>query len=757
MKTELLSPAGDIDAAYSAFYFGADAIYLGLRRFSARAEAINFSPEDLDEITAYAHANGKKVYVAINTLMQEHELPELMAHLQVCADCKVDALIVQDMGVARLVKKVFPSLVLHGSTQMAIHNLAGALALKKLGFERVVLARELSLNEIHKIQQESGLEVEVFIHGALCYSYSGLCYFSSMTTGRSANRGKCVYSCRDTFRMDGRQYHPFSMKDLALEKEACQLRGLSLKIEGRKKTALYVGAVTDYYRRILDAGKIEGTLTDNLKQIFARPWTKLHFNGKNKDVIEPDFVGHRGLPIGKVEKIFNGQITLKPSAPIARYDGLQIDIAGVEKPFGFSVEKIAVGGKNVFEAAAHQTVTVDLPPKSPFIQKGSTVYLASSTRVKGAYPYEKPKKGAYKNRLPITVGVYIDETGITAYVDDVSVRIDGVFEPAKDMTKMASAIDSCFHKTGDTIFDVTKLIIQNSKALFVPMSILNDVRRGLFDELTRNQQIKKQVPVLPVPHWKIGTVNHPKWRLKTDDLVVLQQADLSSIDEVIFEITPRTTVADLSVLSADKLRLALPTVIRTNAYQKVIDTLYAAGYTKWQIGNWGGLAMLPKKADVDFDYTMPVLNIQAAALMFEAGASGITLSVEDTSENMHLLTKTIPHATVIVYQDTPLFLSANCIRPNSCAACSHQPERYELSNGKDKFEAVSKECVTTVVKSVPYYIGDNIRSLSGVEWLRMDFCSRHYTPSQVSRLIQQIQSGATLRQSYTGNFKKSFA
>ncbi len=757
MKTELLSPAGDIEAAYSAFYFGADAVYLGLRRFSARAEAINFSASDLDEITAYAHANGKKVYVAINTLMQENELPELMVHLQICSDCKVDALIVQDVGVARLVKKTFPSLILHGSTQMAIHNLSGALALKKLGFERVVLARELSFNEIRQIQQESGLEVEVFIHGALCYSYSGLCYFSSMTTGRSANRGKCVYSCRNTFRMEGRQYHPFSMKDLALERDACQLQGLSLKIEGRKKTALYVGAVTDYYRRILDTGKIDGTLTDNLKQIFARPWTKLHFNGKNKDVTEPDFVGHRGLPIGRVEKIFNGQITFKPNAPIARYDGLQIDIAGVEKPFGFSVEKIAVGGKNVFEALARQTVTVDLPPKSPFIQKGSTIYLASSTRVKGAYPYEKPKKGAYKNRIPVTIGIYIDETGISAYVDDVSVRADGAFEAAKDIVKMSGAVDTCFHKTGDTVFEVTDIMLQNPKGLFVPMSVLNEVRRQLFDSLMLSQKEAKQIPHIPVIHLKKEACLRPKWRLKIDDLTVLQQADFSTIDEVIFEITPRTQIADLSAIAQDKLRLALPPVIRSNGYQKVIDTLYAAGYTKWQIGNWGGLTLLPKKADIDFDYTMPVLNTQAAALMFEAGASGVTLSVDDTGENMCVLTKVLPYTTVIVYQDTPLFLSANCIRPNSCVDCSHQPERYDLSNGKDKFEAVSKECVTTVVKSVPYYVGDNLELLSGAAWYRMDFCVRRYTPEQVNRLIGQIQARVTLRQSYSGNFKKSFA
>ena len=271
MKTELLAPAGDIEAAYSAFYYGADAVYLGLRQFSARAEAVNFAPEELDEITAYAHANGKKVYVTVNTVIQENELPNLIEVLKVCDKYRVDAVIVQDLGVARLVRQSFPNLELHASTQMAVHNLSGALALKKIGFRRVVLARELSLNEIQYIKNESGLEIEVFVHGALCYSYSGLCLFSSLTTGRSANRGKCVYSCRDIFRLNGRQYHPFSMKDMALEKDVLKLEGISLKIEGRKKNALYVGAVTDYYRRILDTGKINIGLTDNLKQIFARP------------------------------------------------------------------------------------------------------------------------------------------------------------------------------------------------------------------------------------------------------------------------------------------------------------------------------------------------------------------------------------------------------------------------------------------------------------------------------------------------------
>ena len=192
MKQELLAPAGDIEAGYAALYYGADAVYLGLKNFSARATAANFGADDLNEFTAYAHSLGRKVYAAVNTLVQEDELPELLKTLDLCVKYDVDALIVQDLGVARVVRDVYPELELHASTQMAVHNKEGALALQKLGFSRVVLARELTLNEIKEISENSGVETEVFIHGALCYSYSGLCLFSSMMTGKSANRGKCI-------------------------------------------------------------------------------------------------------------------------------------------------------------------------------------------------------------------------------------------------------------------------------------------------------------------------------------------------------------------------------------------------------------------------------------------------------------------------------------------------------------------------------------------------------------------------------------
>ena len=199
MKTELLAPAGDIEAGYAALYYGADAVYLGLQQFSARATATNFNEESLNEFVGYAHHLGRKVYVAVNTVVQEDELSQLLQTLDICSKCKVDAVIIQDLGVARVVRESYPELEMHASTQMAVHNKKGAITLQKLGFSRVVVARELTLGEIKEIAAIPNLETEAFIHGALCYSYSGLCLFSSFESGRSANRGKCLYPCRSEF------------------------------------------------------------------------------------------------------------------------------------------------------------------------------------------------------------------------------------------------------------------------------------------------------------------------------------------------------------------------------------------------------------------------------------------------------------------------------------------------------------------------------------------------------------------------------
>src|SRR5262245_37588897 len=321
---ELLAPAGGPEAGYAAFDYGADAIYLGLKKFSARAEAENFTLDELDEITAFAHSltPRRRVFVTVNTLVRQDELIELVEDIAALRDIGVDALIIQDLGVYRIVRRHFPELELHASTQLAVHNRAGAEALKQLGFTRVVLARELTFEEVHDITGASGIETEVFIHGALCYSYSGLCLFSSQTLGRSGNRGKCAYSCRDSYEITGAPDtlrdgspvkrnpstgFPFSMKDLALPDHLPALRAAGVscfKVEGRKKSPLYVATATDYYRRLLD-----GTMSDaerpaveaDLQTVFSRPWTRLFVHShKDKEVADRDTVGHRGTPIGKV-------------------------------------------------------------------------------------------------------------------------------------------------------------------------------------------------------------------------------------------------------------------------------------------------------------------------------------------------------------------------------------------------------------------------------------------------------------------------
>lgn len=753
METELLAPAGDIEAAYSAFYFGADAVYLGLRRFSARADAANFSPEELDEITAYAHSVGKKVYVAVNTVAQESELPDVLETLSVCEACGVDAVIVQDWGIARLVRTTFPHLTLHGSTQMAVHNLAGALALKKMGFKRVVLARELSLSEIQKIQRVSGLEVEVFIHGALCYSYSGLCLFSSLTTGRSANRGKCVYSCRDTFNVNGRQYHPFSMKDLALEKEVLKLSGLSLKIEGRKKTALYVGAVTDYYRRILDTGRIDAGLTDNLKQIFARPWTKLHFNGKNKDVIEPDFVGHRGLPVGTVESVVRHRVTFRTNRPIARYDGIQIDVPGMEKPFGFSAEMMTVGGKKVFEVAAGQSVTLELPPHHPFIQRGCAVYLASSTRVKGAYPYEKPRPGAFKNRRQIDVDVFLAADKITACAGEVIAEITGVFGAAQNPTKTEEALRRAFDKTGDTPFQLGALHIHNPDGLFVPASAANNLRRDLYARIP----VDKRRPVLPETPLLKRNATTPQRVVKTDDAALAKALPADLYDELIYVMTPGTTVADLTGLPVDKIRLALPTIMRPEEpYARTVQALWNAGFKRWEAGNPAGLSLIPRGADITLDAQVPMLNTQAVQQALEAGCSRITFSVEDTEDNIRALAEKTTQTCLVLYQDAPLFLSANCIRENACQDCPRGRLEIPLTNGKGSYTAVSENCLTTVLSNRPFCLPSRARGIP-VGAHRIDFCYRRYTVAEALDIIRRVESGERIPRSFSGNFEKQFA
>jgi putative protease len=520
-RVELLAPAGGPEAGFAAFTYGADAIYLGLKKFSARAEAENFTLEEVDEITAYAHSlePPRRVFVTINTLIRQDELPELVEAVAHLADIGVDALIVQDLGVYHLVRGHFPGLELHASTQLSVHNGSGASTLHRLGFRRVVLARELTFEEVADVTATSGIETEVFIHGALCYAYSGLCLFSSQTLGRSGNRGKCAYSCRDSYEVEGApqtlrdgapvrrdpaQGFPFSMKDLALPDHIPALRAAGVscfKIEGRKKSPLYVATTTDYYRRLIDgrlAPEERPQLEADMQTVFSRPWTRLFVQShQDKEVADRDTVGHRGTRIGTVEAVLGGdepRLRFRTVRALERHDGLQIDLPVLGKPFGFAVERLWIvspGRKGrreeAFQAPAGARVEVSLPRDHPPLPEGAPVYCSSSQAVKQKYRHSRPRPGVYRSRRRIAVTLTLTAEALTAVArtlpetgDAVEVRreLPGPFPPARDAAAMNDAVRAAFDKLGATHLELAELTFHKDPR-FVPVSRLNALRRDL--------------------------------------------------------------------------------------------------------------------------------------------------------------------------------------------------------------------------------------------------------------------------------------
>ncbi len=280
-SVEILAPGGSLVSLKSAIDSGADAVYFGGSRFGARANAVNLSREDITEAVRYAHLRMAKLYVTVNTLVTDDELEDCFDFLKFCYEEGIDGVIVQDLGIAAMIKQYFPLFRLHASTQMTIHNLDGALQAQKMGFDRVVLSRELSMNEIKFIADNSDIELEVFVHGALCMSYSGQCLFSSFLGGRSGNRGSCAQPCRMPYTLsdgDGslvseKNKYLLSLRDLCLADRIGDLRSIgvtSLKIEGRMKSEAYVSAVCGIYNKYRKGGRVEEADRKLLENIFSR-------------------------------------------------------------------------------------------------------------------------------------------------------------------------------------------------------------------------------------------------------------------------------------------------------------------------------------------------------------------------------------------------------------------------------------------------------------------------------------------------------
>ena len=365
---ELLAPAGNIESFFAALENGADAIYVGYRRHSARALAANFSIAEIARLKEYAHGRNVRLYIALNALVREKELPELVSILAGLAKLRPDGLIIQDGAVARLCRRHFPDLDLHASTLMTVHNSAGVEQLESMGFRRAVLARELTLDEVARIAANTRLELEVFVHGALCFSYSGLCLASSFYGGRSSLRGRCTQPCRRLYKSGRDQGYFFSTNDLSGNDLIPRLRDLRLaavKIEGRMKPASYVAAVVQAYRLLMDAptGQESEAIAEAHRILQEAPGRKptrgFFILDQHKGILSPHRSGASGRLAARVEWVRGKRMALKLRMPLADGDRLRLDSddEAAEKR-AFTLRSMIADGQRVTKAASGILINV---------------------------------------------------------------------------------------------------------------------------------------------------------------------------------------------------------------------------------------------------------------------------------------------------------------------------------------------------------------------------------------------------------------
>ena len=696
MSAELLSPAGDFETALAAFDAGADAVYCGLADFSARAFAKNLSFEDLGNLVRFAHAKGKKVYVTFNTLVDEVDVESAVETLSRLEEIGPDALIVQDLGIARLCRRHFPALALHASTQLVAHNLEGVLALKDVGFTRVVLARELSLAEIASISKRcGGLELECFIHGALCYSISGLCLFGAMEKGRSGNRGKCPYCCRMGY---GQPVNPyiFSMKDLRLGEDVRKLVDagvVSLKIEGRMKSSLYVAAVTKFYRQILDSRGGKGVTLADLETIFSRRTTELYLDGKGKESpIDPESLGHLGAPIGTVKRVTKDRegrrwLRFHTARALEVHDGLQFDTMAEGRHLGLGIREMrpAISRTPVFEVAAGTDVEIELPEDFP-IREGENVYCSMSNAVKRMFPAPSFRPSDYPGNVKIDIEVAVAADSISAAANGVMASISGAFDSAKNPEKTYGAVEKAFSKLGETNYALGKLSLIDPDRRFAPMSVLNDLRRDLVERLdeAREKARRAKVEAALADDELVSGLSAGRAAAKRLKIRVGQTVPAGDWDEIIVAIDLSTTLrlsalASLGVFASPRVANPLKGRLRVSAFEKMprlalpvytaepdfnklrvlVKRLHREGFEKWEASDLATLRLLKAAgvSDITADWTLYAFNSHALAELSSLGVKRFVASPENVRENLSYLAESGYDIEFLAQQATPLFVS----------------------------------------------------------------------------------------------------
>lgn len=671
---ELLAPAGSLDAVRAALGNGADAIYLGVDKFNARDEGAQLSLDDLEQSCRLAHAYGARIYLTFNILFKPAELHDALHHLGECIDRGIDAAIVQDLGAVRLIHKIYPGLEVHGSTQMTVHDERGARVLRDLGCDRVVLARENTLDDIRAIRAAvPELVLESFVHGALCIAYSGQCFMSGMISERSANRGSCAQSCRKDYvltdaasRMELDRGYLISARDLGAWEHLADIADAgihTLKVEGRKKKPEYVATVTHGYRDFLDrlaAGDRRPPSPADVQplvQIFSRGFTGGMYGGRaGRDYVTRTQPDNRGAVLGVVVGREHDELIVSVAQPIQSGDGLGFEHPdGADKGNrGFGVRSIRTIGRQHGKIRQAIRPAESIPAGWTVVRSAEAALLARARESFASVPSTgAPERarvdvrvvGAAGEPLTLTYRTDAGEATVTSTTALAPATRHGLDEPR---------LRAQLGRLGETRFVLGAVDVSGlAKNLFVPVSVLNDLRRQAVEILS--ERVERDIDTRHEARDRgigealagLAVTSHPDvpaprlvaevWRLEDARVAADAGADEISVD--LFLRHPMPPVARVRELAADlaqrgvTLRLRTPTIVRP-ADRRHVEKWLAVGLPLVS-GHLGLVVELAAQGrDVVADYAVNVFNQHSAAEVFRLGARRIVMSVELTGDEM---------------------------------------------------------------------------------------------------------------------------
>ena len=706
-KIELLAPAGNKESLYMAVHAGADAVYLSGKNYGARKFADNFNDEEIVEAINYCHKYCVKVYVTLNTLIFESEVEGFINYAKFLYINNVDAVIVQDIGMINLLRKTIPDLEIHTSTQTHNYNINTTKMFKEMGIKRVVLARELTLEEI-KAHSEI-MDTEVFVHGAICMCYSGCCYMSLLRGGRSGNRGECAGSCRLPYKVNGKTEYALSTKDL------CNIEDIdkiiesgtkSLKIEGRMKSKEYVYLVTKLYRKVIDKYydskkiEIDTNTYHDIQRVFNRDYTKGHkFNAS--DVMNKKRPNHQGINIGQAIKVDDKWITIKLEDNLIIGDGIKF----VVEDNGLTITNIFKNEKKIDKATKGEVIkiknSIGLTKKSQVVKTTDKLLIDSLKNIE-------------EKRIKINCNVKIEYPFITIEYDDGNVEsiTKEIVQKSRSIITTNEEIKKQMSKLGNTPYKIDKINIESDKKeIFINIKDLNDIRRQIIDKL-----IDKRV-----------NYNRTLNKLEYNPIINMNNDKI----EISVSITNENQYEKLRQLKVDNIytnNIELYNKHKNENIYYIMPRIIEKGNDDISNIVINDFSFIPSKGNIVSNYYMNITNKYSVDFLIKRGIKKICVSPDLNFDNLKdIATNNNVNFEVQVYGYLEAMITKNKIKGIT-----------ELKSANYKYRIIdNNNYMTILTETINKITSMNEYNRINIKNYRIDFLDE--SPEEMEKIIMQVK------------------